>query len=486
MNIKKSDMSKVLETGIKLSKEKDRNVLFNDILDCCMSITGCDAGTLYLVEDDSLSFKVMKTISLSIDKGRNGEKIDLPNVPLRETNICAYSVIHKLTVNIEDVYKSDLFDFSGPRNYDKMTGYHTQSMLTIPLLNQEEHVVGVLQLINAKDEAGTIIPFDADYEKILLSLASQAAIAVANIKYMQEIEEQMWSFTEAMAVAIDARTPYNATHIRKVAEYAGLVADAINAAHFLGKEDEFFDKNRKNQLVMAALLHDLGKIVTPRDVMNKATKLEKSIELMMARFHSFKDKYKIAYLEGRLDEASYQNKIASVDEVIELSNKINATEFLDDETEARLQSVLDLKYEEPGTEPIPYFTDYEKENLLIKKGTLTKEEREIMENHVTLTAQILSNVHFNEAYAPVAGWASMHHEYLDGSGYPNHIKGDALCTEARILAVCDICDALLASDRPYKKPKSKEVAFKIMDSMVNEGKLDKKYVDYLRTILMEA
>ena len=209
----------VLDVGLALSAEKDYNKLFNLIIDKGMEITACDAGTLYVVNGDFLEFKIMKTLSQGVDKGSNGEKIELPPVPIREGNLCAYSAIHRTPLNIPDVYESDLFDFSGPKKYDAITGYHTGSMMAIPLVDNDDKTVGVLQLINALDENGKIIPFDKSLENIVLSLGSQTAVAVTNMRLLEELKDQMWSFTEAMAAAIDERTPYNASHTRKVAEY---------------------------------------------------------------------------------------------------------------------------------------------------------------------------------------------------------------------------------------------------------------------------
>ena len=97
------NIDKILDTGIALSKEKDRNKLLDMILDKSMEITNCDGGTLYILREGKLHFHVMKTISMNVDKGKNGEVIDLPPVPLKEENICAYSVIHKKVLNITDV-----------------------------------------------------------------------------------------------------------------------------------------------------------------------------------------------------------------------------------------------------------------------------------------------------------------------------------------------------------------------------------------------
>lgn len=479
MGYTNEQLLKILDTGIALSKEKDRNKLLNKILEASMSIAHCDAGTLYICKDEKLHFQVMKTISMHVDKGKNGEEIDLPPVPMVPQNICAYTVIHKQPLNIRDVYENREFDFSGPYQYDKMTGYHTQSMLTIPLLNQYEEAVGVLQLINALDEQGNVTAFASEMEYIILSLASQAAIAVANIRYMEEMKEQMWSFTEAMAEAIDARTPYNANHVRMVAEYAGRLADFINEQHAQGLEEEYFTTNRKEQLVLSALLHDIGKVAIPTKVMNKATRLEHRMQDIRMRLELFGTRYRIQMLEGRITAEEYQMRMQRIGHALALAEEVNRAGFLTEEKRAELQEITAYVYTgDEGEEP--FFTEEEKADLLIIKGTLTEQERTVMESHVEKTERILSKVHFNSNYSNVMKWALQHHESLDGSGYPNHLTAEQLSVEARILSVADVCDALIATDRPYKKPIPKEKAFAIMQDMAEHGKLDAKIVSYLK------
>ena len=469
---------KILDTGIALSKEKDRNKLLDMILDESIHIARCDAGTLYVCREDKLYFQVMKTLSMQIDKGKNGEEIDLPPVPMVVQNICAYTVIHKQPLNIENVYENAEFDFSGPKQYDKMTGYHTRSMLTIPLLNQEDEAVGVLQLINALDQEGNIISFSSELEHIILSLASQAAIALSNIRYMKEIKDQMWSFTEAMAETIDTRTPYNANHVRMVATYAGKIADYINRQHELGLEEEYFSQIRKEQLLLGALLHDIGKVSIPIKVMNKATRLGSRLQDIKMRFELFRARYRVQLLEGELNQEQYQAVIARLDNALALVREVDAAGFLSDEKKQELEDILSDVYRGKEGEQ-PYFTPEEKEDLLIRKGTLTEKERRIMESHVEMTERILAKVHFNQNYKNAVKWAVQHHECLDGSGYPRHLKADELSTESRILAVADICDALLATDRPYKKPIPRQKAFAIMYDMASQGKIDEKLVKYL-------
>lgn len=477
-----ANVDTILDAGIALSKERDRNRLLDMLLDKSMGITGCDGGVLYILKEDTLHFQVVKYLSKNIDFGKNGAKIEVAPVSMEENNICSYSVKRKEVMNIEDVYECTKFDFSALYQYDKESEYRTQSMLMIPLLNQEEEAIGVLQLINALNENQQIIAFDPDFERIILALASQAAIAVSNVGYMEEIKDQMWSFTEAMAEAIDTRTPYNANHVRNVAVYACKIADRINELHEQGLEEEFFDANRREQLKLSALLHDLGKLAIPTKIMNKATRLEDKLGEIETRFELLRLKYKILYLEKKIGQDEFSHHTMQLDQIWELVNQINDSGTLTEEVYERLQNITKLTYCYDGEE-IPYFTKEEQEDILIRRGTLTEAERVVMESHVEMTERILSKVHFNKSYSEAPRFAVQHHECLNGTGYPKNLTADQLPLESRILAVADICDALLATDRPYKKPLPREEAFDVLYDMAQKGCIDKKLVSYLEACL---
>ena len=477
------DFLSILDIGIAVAGEKDRNKLLDMIIDKGMELTNCDAGTLYILKDQKLHFKIMKTISQGVDKGRNGEVIEIPAVPLREENICAYTAIHKKPLNIEDVYYSDEFDFSGPKNYDKMTGYRTQSMLTIPLIGLNDDVLGVLQMMNAKDAEGMVIPFEKSLEHIVFSLSSQASIAVCNMQYMDEIKDTLWSFTEAMTEAIDARTPYNASHTRNVGKYATMLEDYINELYEKGEETEYFTEDRKEQLKMGAMLHDIGKMIVPTKVMNKATRLGDDYDKVIQRLNYYLAKYEIMQLKGLLSEEEYKEKEGEIQKALFVVEKVDGAGFVDDELSASLEEVLAFTYKDltvENSEEVPVFTEEEKDCLRVKKGTLTNAERAIMESHVEMTERILSKVHFHSFYKEAPVFASQHHECLNGKGYPHKLTEADLSIESRILAVADICDALLATDRPYKKPMPKEKAFFILEDMAKMGNIDGKIVGYLK------
>lgn len=480
------ELREIVDIGIALTTEKNKNCLLEKILKTAMEISNCDAGTLYLYTGDSLEFKIMKTLSQGVSKGENGEKIDLPPVPLKEENVCAYAAIHNELINIADVYHSERFDFSGPKKYDTITGYRTQSMIVIPMADAEGELIGVLQLMNSKDKNGTVIPFTEDAEFVLRSMGSQAAVSVSNMKYIEEIKTQLRSFVSAFATAVDERTPYNGSHTRKVAVYAVILADYINKMYEQGKSEEYFDDNRRDQLHLSAALHDIGKMVVPLSVMNKATRLDGGLVKIEERFHLLKAYYEIDYLKEKISGEVFEAKVQYLNQSLAFISEIDNAGFMPDEKIARVEEIAANVYEcEDGTK-LSYLTDIEKDCLSIRRGTLTQSEREIMESHVVMTHKILNKVHFSKNYSKVNLFASTHHECLNGTGYPNHLTAEDLELESRILAVVDVFDALTSADRPYKRPMSKEKAFAILHEMANkEGKLEDRLVTWLEEAMKE-
>lgn len=479
-----NDFKKILNIGIGLSTEKNQNRLLTAILENAMEITNCDASTLYLYENNCLSFKIMKTISMGVSRGADGEFIDdMPPVPMNEQNICSYAAIHREIVNVPDVHNSDRFDFSGPKKYDALTGYHTRSQLVIPLENNENELIGVLQLINAMDQNGSVIPFDEQYDIIIRSLGSMAAIELTNLLHMEEMKAQLYSFVEALTMALDERTPYNASHTEHVEKYAGLLADYISKMYNKGKSTEFFDKERKEKLQLAALLHDIGKITIPRSVMNRATRLDHEIHMIDMRFELLKSLYEADMLRGRLSKEEYEEKQVELDSELAFIHKIDGVPFLDDNNYEHVCRLAKKYHQKEDGTVTKYLTERETEHLSIRRGTLSQEERKEMENHVVMTEKILHKVRFNKNYSIIPKWASSHHEFLDGSGYPKHLTEDELDLETRILTIADIYDALTATDRPYKKPVPKEKALDILRDMAEEGKIDLQLVEWLSEAL---
>lgn len=479
MHLQYKDFEKIMDIGIRLSTERDRNRLLMTILDKGMEITNCDASTLYLYENDELHFKFMKTLSQGVCRGLDGEDIDLPPVPMKEENVCSYAAIHQEVVNIPDVYASSQFDFSGPRQYDSLIGYRTQSQLVVPLANNENELIGVLQLINAMDKKGKVIAFNEVYEIIIRALGAIAAIELTNLSYVEALKTQIYSFVEALTTALEERTPYNALHTRNVEKYASLLADYITELHKEGKCEKTFDSARKEQLMLAALIHDIGKMVVPLSIMNKATRLDTEIEKVDARFELLKALYEIDMLRGRITQEEYKTAIEDLKSELAFIHEMDVIDRVSDEDCERIKRLAGKQHVGEDGSVLPYLTKREVECLNIRSGTLTMQERKEMENHVVMTSRILDKVQFYKGFSMVPKWVGAHHEYMDGSGYPNKLKGDELDLETRLLTVVDIYDALVATDRPYKQPISRPRAIQILKDMAAKGKVDLQLVEWL-------
>ena len=469
----------ILNIGIEITTEKNKHRLLEKMLNKAMEISGCDAGTLYVLKDGMLHFSIMKTVSMGIDKGKDGEEIELPPVALKPENVCAYAAIRKELVNIPDVYNSEGFDFSGPVRYDHITGYHTGSMLVIPMEDAEGRVIGVIQLINKLDREGNIISFTDEDSFVLRSLGSMAAVSLTNMIYLEEIKHQMQSFVQAFATAIDKRTPYNGSHTRMVTEYAVMVAEQLDALYRSGMGGEAFDGTRIEQLRLAAGLHDIGKMVVPLSVMNKSTRLDGAYAEIENRFAYLRLLLECDRLKGRLSSAEYEAKLAELDADLEIIAKADKAGFLSDELLSQIDETATHGYRQADGSVISYLTEQQADCLRVRKGTLTAAERSVMEGHAVMTKEILAQVYFTDTYKNALRYASEHHELLDGSGYPYGLSGDALSMETRILTAVDIFDALTCTDRPYKKPMSNERAIAILRQMADEGKLDGTVVDAL-------
>ena len=189
----------ILPIGIALSAEKNFDRLLESILIQAKSVCNADGGTLYLHEDNGLTFAIMRNDSLKIAMGgATGEKMPALQVPLYDEttkepnyhNVASYVALCGHSVNIPDIYQTKDFDFSGTRAFDHQNTYRSISTFTTPLKNHEGEVIGVLQLLNAQDpHTGRVIPFDAYMQQLVEALASQAAVVLNNQMLLERQKE---------------------------------------------------------------------------------------------------------------------------------------------------------------------------------------------------------------------------------------------------------------------------------------------------------
>lgn len=466
---RESDMQRFLRMCLALTSVRDREALLSTILDTAMDLAGCDAGTLYLLEDDGLHFCRMVTRSQGIRQGGQDAPISLPPVPLEEKYVCAWAAMHNKDINVKDVHTDTTFDFTGSLRYDAMTGYRTQSMLVVPMTNDKGELIGVTQLINALDENGRTVPFDPEKELLVSAISSQAAISITNMQYSEQITKLLDSLVGALSTAIDERSHYNANHTRNMVRVGENFLDWLDRT----ENDWTFDENKRRAFLMSVWLHDVGKLVVPLEVMDKASRLGSRLGDVRETFRTAGLVDHIAMLEGELSKDEYEKREKERADALAFIEHIDRTGFLPDEDLAMVEKLAKQTYLDEYGEEHPLLTEEDRVCLSVRKGTLTDEERRIMQSHVVVTGRILSQVTFPKMYAQVPIWAAMHHELINGNGYPNHVRAEEIPPEVRLLTILDVFEALTARDRPYKPPMSLEKALGILHIMAEkEGSID--------------
>ena len=502
------ELKRLNEIGIALSAEKNPDVLLEKILLGAKEITGADGGTVYTLvgketrEKTALHFEIVRNDTLKITMGgSSGNPINFPDLHLydghgtpNEQMVAAYAVLNRRTVNIPDAYEAEGFDFSGTRAFDKQTGYRSKSFLTIPLKDHEDEIIGVLQLINKIDDhSGQVTPFSEADQRLAESLASQAAVAMTTKRLLEELKSLFEAFIQMIASAIDEKSPYTGGHCRRVPVLTLMLADAAVDAREGLFSDFDMNEDERYELEIAAWLHDCGKVVTPVNIVDKATKLETihdRVHEVAARFEVIKRDAEIEMLRDRIKameegreaeipalEAAYQDTLRRLDEEWAFLEKANVGgEFMSEDDCKRVAFIGQRRWNRGGN-PVNVLNENEIYNLTIAKGTLTPEEREVINNHVVVSLKMLESLPFPRHLKNVPEFAGGHHERMDGKGYPRGLTREQMSPQARMMAIADIFEALTASDRPYKPRKTISESLKIMGFMKKEGHIDPDLFD---------
>jgi len=486
------------EVGIALSSEKNFSTLLEKILIGAKKITNADGGTLYLLNaEKKLEMVVVQTDSLGIHLGGNTDKpINFKPVSLYLDDgsanlnmVVTRSVIENKPINIIDAYNTPDYDFSGTYEFDKSTGYHSQSFLAVPMKNHENEVIGVLQLINAKSvDSEDIIPFTEEDQNLVESLASQAAVAIANKQLVDSLNELFSSLVQLIATAIDEKSPHTSGHCKRLPDITMALADAVHDTKGGTFKDFLMTKEDRYELEVAAWLHDCGKLTTPEYVMDKSTKLERivdridSIDLRLEIIKRDAEIEKLTSIANGIngDEANrvYQEKIKTLKEAGEFIRRHNkGGEFMSEEDIHKIKNCTKLKWKDKQGIIQPLLSQDETDNLCIVKGTLTEEERDIINNHIGATIKMLETLPFPKHLQNVPEYAGGHHERVDGKGFPKGLMKDEMSVQARIMAIADVFEALTARDRPYKDPMKLSQVVSILKKMSEKGHIDPDLFD---------
>lgn len=483
-------IEKLNQIGIALSSEVELERLLELIVYEAREFTGADGGSLYILdEDDTLYFNVSQndTLSQRPDPLPGFEPYPLT---LSKESIAGYVAITGQNLNIENVYDlPESVPYKFNPEFDLRNDYVTRSILVVPMKDSQGQILGVLQLINAKDETGAFIAYPKSVEGLVMSLASQAAVAIRNATLIADIKALFEALIRYSASAIDARSPHTAGHSRRVAAYSTAIVMAINADTTGPFRHVFFTREQIEELNYAAWLHDIGKIGVPEHILDKENRLsQENMETIATRFALINalnvNRIWRQRPTGNKNEPGSDSKskqVKKVEQEIEQDfnfvKKLNQSGFLSEEDLGTLQAIASKTYKDLQGNVKPYLTDQEVEALSVKKGNLTPEEYGRIQTHVELTHNIVKNIPFTKSLKDVPFFSASHHELLDGTGYPKGLKGDEIPIQCRILAVVDIFDALTAADRPYRRAVSSEKGGKILKAEAETGRLDKDIVN---------
>ena len=495
------DLTKLTEVGVALSAERDLDKLLERVLEAAQDIACCDAASIYLLDDSTdpneLVFKLTRNDSIELEFTEN-------RFPVSKTSISGYVALTGESVHCEDVYlmgPEQPFRFN--QAFDKQVGYRTRSLYCVPMMNYQDKVVGVLQVINRKysrDDIVTpenaeqvVIEFNEQVQHSMQGLASLSAVAIQTRMLVDSINNLFENFVNASVAAIEQRDPTTSGHSFRVADLSVALARVLPHAN---RSDLIrFEPTdaRLRELRYASLLHDFGKVGVREHVLMKAKKLydwefsELQYRLALARqtirADAAEEILKL-YERGQVDnkkvaaiKASYADDAERLEQFMATVVRSNEPSLLPDECKENLEELQTFSCADADGQITPLLSTYHMEALSMAKGSLTLSERKEIESHVVHTHNFLQMIPWTDELAGIPEIAGRHHEKLDGTGYPDGLVASEIPLQSRIMTICDIYDALTATDRPYKKAAPDEIAFRILREEAHKGMLDRDIVE---------
>jgi HD-GYP domain-containing protein (c-di-GMP phosphodiesterase class II) len=488
------------EIGIALSSQRDVRELLNLILAKAREITRADAGSLYLIEDEGEGGRHLRFMLTQNDSLVFPFKEFV--LPMAEDSMAGYTALRGEVVNFADAYHippERPFHFND--HYDRESGYRTKSLLTLPMRNAQGEVLGVLQLINAKndpaarlrneaDVAQYVQPFHERSVRLALSLASQAAVAYENRKLYNDIQTLFEGFVKAAVTAIEQRDPTTSGHSLRVAAYTQGLAEIVDQVATGPYSGSHFDHEQMKEIRYAALLHDFGKVGVREEVLVKAKKLYPlQLELVKQRFDYIRKEVEVGMVRRKLQmflerdrgdalseiarlSEDFEQRLARIQDYLQFILEANEPTLMEQGQFRKLGEIAHQFFEDSKGSELPYINADEMRLLSIPKGSLDASERQQIESHVVYTFNFLSQIPWTKELRGVPAIARAHHEKLNGTGYPYKLHGDQIPLPTKMMTICDIFDALTASDRPYKRAVPVERALSILDECARANEID--------------
>ena len=331
------------------------------------------------------------------------------------------------------------------------------------------------------------LAFDSDINVLLQALASQAGIAIENTILQNDIKALFEGFVNASVAAIEQRDPTTSGHSFRAADLCVGLAESSSLTNLTRLRNSRFSDCEVRELRYAALLHDFGKVGVRESVLVKEKKLTAgSLESIQYRILLAKERLKTQSLSkqiemlrnGGVDESRFaelDKQLAvdtdMLDEFYRTIVEANEPSMLEEDNREMLDRINAYRMESQDGD-LSIITPEELYLLSIAKGSLSPSERKEIESHVVHTQNFLNHIPWTKEFSNVPTIAAAHHEKLDGTGYPYGMTESEIPLPSKIMTICDIYDALTASDRPYKPAMTAERAIDILVDESKRGLID--------------
>jgi HD-GYP domain-containing protein (c-di-GMP phosphodiesterase class II) len=494
-----TELETLNKIGVALSTERNTDALLELILTKSREITCSDAGSLYLVEEEldgtkHLVFKLTQSDSHSVPFRQF-------TLPIDTHSVAGYAASTGKILNIKDAYRIRNLPFRLNRDFDEKFRYRTKSMLVVPMKNQKDEAIGVLQLINAKRNPAVklvsrkivhreVIAFSARSQELAASLASQAGVALENNLLYRDIQNLFEGFVKASVTAIESRDPTTFGHSERVAKLTVGLADAVDRSITGPYREIHFTTQDIQEIRYASLLHDFGKVGVREEVLVKAKKLYPSqLDLIKKRFlyiqkvlelDTYRKKLDYVLRHGNQDyeqgfveiDAAQENELQRLDDFLRHVLQANEPTVLPEKISEKLVEIAGWTFHDPSGPMEPLISPDEQRFLSIPKGSLDPDERVQIESHVIHSFRFLSQIPWTKELRSIPEIVKAHHEKLNGSGYPYRMKSEDIPFQSKMMTISDIFDALTARDRPYKRAVPVERALDIIGQEVKSELLD--------------
>ncbi len=493
------ELEELNRIGIALSETRDVDQLLGMILQKAREVAVADAGSLYLLERTAgkvdLRFKLTQNDSVEFPFTES-------TLPLTDHSIAGHCALHGQIVELADAYRAPKgMPFQFNKSFDEQAGYRTRSLLALPMKNGKGEVLGVLQLLNckrkwktrlqdAKAVARNVHAFPGHAVRLGLSLASQAAVAYENSLLYRDIENLFDGFVNAAVTAIEQRDPTTSGHSHRVCAMTVALAEVVDREASGPYAELRFSREQLKEIRYAALLHDFGKVGVREEVLVKAKKLYPlQYARLMDRFDYIRRDIEANAAEKQVDallklskkDAAERMKAIDAEAAVLLTEIERCAEFVTRANEPTVMPSSDVgyigeiarrTYRDRGGSQRPYLTEDEVQLLAIPRGSLAPDERRQIESHVVHSFQFLVQIPWTQDYKRIPEIARAHHEKLNGKGYPAGLTGTEIPVQAKMMTICDIFDALSATDRPYKRAVPTDRALDILNLCVQDAEVD--------------